>query len=123
MSRIQLAVTCLQELEYPVVAEVNMFNQLDMVSRCCLSMPSERRARQLRASGEHDVPRRTIASERARRAHRAGAMRCVEGEGRGTAGQGDIKYTKQREVLEESDNWRLATIIIGLIATGIAIDR
>ena len=54
VSCIQLAVTCLQELEYPVVTDAYMFNQLDMVLKL-LPEYAERAASKLRASGEHDA--------------------------------------------------------------------
>ena len=54
VSCIQLAVTCLQELEYPVVTDEYMFNQLGMVLKV-LSEYAERAASKLRASGEHGV--------------------------------------------------------------------
>jgi hypothetical protein len=49
---VELAVTCLQELEYPVVTDEYMFNQLDMVLKV-LPEYAERAASKLRASGEH----------------------------------------------------------------------
>ena len=44
VSCIQLAVTCLQELECPVVTDESMFNQLDMVLKLLPEYAEERRA-------------------------------------------------------------------------------
>ena len=52
VSCIQLAVTCLQELEYPVVTDQYMFKQLAVVIKV-LPEYAERAASKLRASGEH----------------------------------------------------------------------